>query len=258
MRKRKKKSRNKRIKKVIPIAILIFIIIIIINVCKSKSNKENQENAIEVSENSEPIENQPMTEEPKIPKKLEWNLTLVNSENRIPEDYQLELEKIDQYREFDSRAIEYLNDMLNAIKKDGITNIWVQSAYRSVEEQETVYNKKVKEYISKGKTQEEAQNLTEKVINKPGYSEHNLGLAVDFNYVETKFEETKAFQWLTENAEEYGFVLRYPEEKKEITKVDYEPWHWRYVGKEDAKKMNELEMCLEEYIEYLNNENYKI
>lgn len=255
--KKRKRGRNRQIKKVIQLLIPIVILIVIINVCKSRSNKENKDKIIEVSEKSEPNESELTNKEPIEPRELEWNLTLVNSVNKIPENYNLELEKIDKYREFDSRAIKYLKDMLNAIRKDGITNIWVQSSYRSIKDQEAVYNKKVKEYMNQDKTKEEAQKLTEKVINKPGYSEHNLGLAVDFNYVETKFEETKVFKWLTENAEEYGFVLRYPVEKKDITKVDYEPWHWRYVGKEDAKKMNELDMCLEEYIEYLNNGNYK-
>ena len=65
------------------------------------------------------------------------------------------------------------------------------------------------------------------------------------------FENTKEFAWLVENAEDYGFILRYKKEKRDITKVNYEPWHWRYVGVEHAKEINKLDMCLEEYIEYL-------
>ena len=105
--------------------------------------------------------------------------------------------------------------------------------------------------MQQGKTREEAEQLTLRIINKPGTSEHNLGLAVDFNYVDYSFEETKGFRWLQENAEDYGFILRYRKDKESITKVDYEPWHWRYVGVENAKKINELNMCLEEYIDYL-------
>ena len=89
-------------------------------------------------------------------------------------------------------------------------------------------------------------------MNKSETSEHSLGLAADFNNVKPEFENTREFAWLVENAENYGFVLRYKKEKKNITKVNYEPWHWRYVGKEHAIKMNELDMCLEEYVEYLN------
>ena len=139
------------------------------------------------------------------------------------------------------------------MKKDGISNVWVQSAYRSIKYQENLFNDKVNTYINQGYTKEEAQQLTMQTINKPGTSEHNLGLAVDFNYVDYNFENTLGFKWLEQNAENYGFILRYSKEKEKITKVNYEPWHWRYVGIENAKKINELDMCLEEYIKYLEN-----
>ena len=177
----------------------------------------------EITEPIEKTENE--ISEPIVEPELDWELTLVS---------------IDEYREFDSRAIGKLQDMLNDIWKNGITNIWVQSAYRSVDEQTRIYNEKVEYYKKQGKTKEEAKKLTERTINKPGYSEHNLGLAVDFNYVDSSFENTNAFKWLKDNAENYGFVLRYPKEKEDITQVTYEPWHWRYVGEENAKKMNEL------------------
>ena len=74
---------------------------------------------------------------------------------------------------------------------------------------------------------------------------------MDFNYVNREFENTAAFQWLQENAQDYGFILRYAEEKENITKVSYEPWHWRYVGEEHAKKMKSRNLCLEEYIEQI-------
>ena len=137
------------------------------------------------------------------------------------------------------------------MKKDGITNIWIQSAYRSVARQKELYDASVKKYLQEGKTQEEAEKLTNEYINKPGSSDHNLGLAVDFNKVDNEFEKLEGFKWLQKNAENYGFVLRYPKDKEDITKIAYESWHWRYVGVEHAKKMNELNMCLEEYIKYL-------
>lgn len=182
---------------------------------------------------------------------LGWELTLVNSNNKMPEDYEISLASIDASRQFDSRAIGDLKGMLSAARKSGVTNIWAQSTYRSVETQEKLFANKVNQYLKQGKSEEEAKRLTELTINKPGYSEHNLGLAVDFNYVNYDFENTSAFKWLMENAEDYGFVLRYKKEKESITGVKYEPWHWRYVGKENAVKMNELDMCLEEYVEYL-------
>lgn len=181
----------------------------------------------------------------------DWRLILVNSENELPNDYKPELSYIDKTRQIDIRIKDELNQMLRDMKKANIDDIWVQSAYRSVEYQEKIYNEKIDEYMSLGETRQRAEELTLKVINKPGTSDHNLGLAVDLNYVDYSFDKTSAYKWLTENAENYGFILRYRKDKEDITKIDYEPWHWRYVGVEHAKKMNELDMCLEEYVEYL-------
>ena len=181
-------------------------------------------------------------------KVIDWKLTLVNYENSLPSDFKIELANIDKTRQFDARAIDELKSMINAMRRDGIQNIWVQSSYRSIEHQTELFEEKVAKYMSEGKTREEAENLTMQTINKPGTSEHNLGLAVDFNYVDYSFDETKGFKWLQKNAENYGFILRYKKEKESITKVDYEPWHWRYVGVENAKEMNRLDMCLEEYV----------
>ncbi len=220
---------------------VIFVVINFNNTIESKNVKNNTVNKIENEINVE-----------EISKEIDdWRLVLVNYQNTLPKDFEPELRDIDKTRKFDSRAIEFLMSMLQDMKQQGYKNIWPQSTYRSVARQEELFNKKVNSYISLGKSREEAEKLTLKKINKPGTSEHNLGLAVDFNNVNYKFEESKEYKWLTENAENYGFVLRYPRDKKDITKVDCEPWHWRYVGEEHAKKMNELNMCLEEYIEYL-------
>lgn len=264
------KFRRRVIRNIILLAIFIVVIIIIINSFRTKKqektktvagNATNQvENiVVELNENSKSTsisdENSKEITTQKSHEAIEelgWNLTLVNSENKMPDRYEVELENIDQYRKFDSRAIEYLNSMINDMKASGAINIWPQSTYRSVETQTELYNNKVQYFKSIGKSEEEAKALTEQVINKPGCSEHNLGLAVDFNYVKESFKDTKEYAWLKENAEDYGFILRYPKEKENITKVSYEPWHWRFVGIEHAKKINELGMCLEEYIEYLN------
>lgn len=185
----------------------------------------------------------------------DWRLVLVNFENALPEDFSIELANIDKTRQFDARAINELNQLLADAKKSKVGDLWVQSAYRSVERQEEIFNTKVNEYIKLGKTTEEAEELTKKYINESNTSEHNLGLAVDFNYINNDFEKSEAFAWLNENASQYGFILRYRQDKEEITKVAYEPWHWRYVGVEHAQKINELDMCLEEYVEFLENNN---
>ena len=242
-------DKNRFIYAILAILILIIIIlsIILINSNKKEENKE------QYSENTESntTQNEELNNSPK--EITDWKLILVNIDNAIPDDYNMELVDIDEYRKFDSRAIDALKEMIEAERKSGASGIWVQSAYRSIEYQEEVFNKQVQEYINEGKTKEEAEELTLKIINKPGTSEHNLGLAVDFNYANNEFEDSTAFTWLKENAEDYGFILRYPKDKVDITKVDYEPWHWRYVGIENAKEINKLGYCLEEYIEYLKN-----
>lgn len=187
----------------------------------------------------------------------DWRLVLVNSENPLPEDFSIELAKVNGTKEFDARAASELMEMLQAMKLSGASNIWIQSAYRTPEYQENLYQNKVQDFIVMGKSRQDAEVLAAKWVNKSETSEHNLGLAVDFNNVKRDFENTKEFKWLVENAENYGFVLRYKREKQNITKVNYEPWHWRYVGKEYAKEMNSLDMCLEEYVEYIKEKNIK-
>ena len=188
----------------------------------------------------------------------DWKLRLANYDNLLPEDFEVELANIDNSKDpkqFDARAVKYLKDMINAMKKDGNTKIWCQSTFRSVKRQKELYDASVQKYLKQGKKQEEADKLTLEYINKPGGSDHNLGLAVDFNYVDNSFAKTSEYKWLLKNAENYGFILRYPEDKEDKTKIAYESWHWRYVGEENAKRMNELNMCLEEYVEYLQNGN---
>lgn len=259
----KKKKLNKR---KIAIVILIIIIVIIVIVRKSRNKttvetttnqveqtaSKQEENKIEEEQEKEQGQSSNQNQEQKPENEItDWRLTLANYENLLPENFTVKVENIDKTRQFDARAIDELNDMMNQMKKDGITNIWIQSAYRSVARQKELYDASVKKYLQEGKTQEEAEKLTNEYINKPGSSDHNLGLAVDFNKVDNGFEKLDGFKWLQKNAENYGFVLRYPKDKEDITKIAYESWHWRYVGVEHAKKMNELNMCLEEYIQYL-------
>lgn len=230
-------------------ALLIILIVLIIIIALLLTNKKEEKNEAP-TQNLYAQENKNQENENK--KEItDWRLTLVNIDNALLEDYQLELVDIDEYRQFDARAIDELKNMIEAERKSGASGLWVQSGYRSIEYQKEVFDRQVQEYKNQGKTQKEAEELTLKIINKPGTSDHNLGLAVDFNYANEDFENTTAFEWLKQNAENYGFILRYPKEKEEITKVIYEPWHWRYVGVEHAKEINKKGYCLEEYIEYL-------
>ena len=190
----------------------------------------------------------------------DWNLRLVNSKKPLPNGFTVKTEKIaasyarDVGMLFDSRAVSYLNAMCAAAEKDGI-NLLVISSFRTNARQTVLYNNQVAKQKANypEKSEEEIKKIAATISAYPGTSEHEVGLAVDFNSVETSFENTPHFQWLKTHAAEYGFVLRYPEEKQDITGVIYEPWHYRYVGESHAKKMNQLGYCLEEYIDYLNN-----
>lgn len=255
---RKRKLNKKRVALVAIIFVLLIIGIVKLFQKEESVETSSNDSTTQVSAVDQPIEKpieNPTQEKPKVKKEItDWRLTLANYENILPDDFEVEVEEIADDRLFDARAIDDLKKMINAMGKDGISNVWVQSAYRSVERQKELYDNSVQKYLKQGKTQDEAERLTEEYINKPGSSDHNLGLAVDFNYVDNKFEDLDGFKWLQKNAEDYGFILRYPKDKEDITKIAYESWHWRYVGKEHAKKMNELNMCLEEYIEYLQYE----
>lgn len=205
---------------------------------KNNQGEKNNENNDDISEESKAKLN-------------DWKLKLVNFENEMESDYIPELGKTTNGLQFDKRAVDYLNQMVKDMKAQGISHIWPQSTYRNPKKQVHLYQQSIEERIQMGESKEEAENYTASSIAKPYRSEHNLGLAVDFNNVDNAFEAEPAFNWLVENAQNYGFILRYPKDKEDITKIKYEPWHWRYVGTEYAKEINEKNMCLEEYIEYL-------
>lgn len=180
-------------------------------------------------------------------------LVLVNSDNPLPSDWQVTPALIDD-ETVDIRIYDDLSAMLKAAAEDNIW-FWVASGYRSVEQQENILSRAVEANIANGMSEADAEAEALRTIQKPGCSEHHTGLAIDFNDVSDDFEHTEGYYWLCEHAADYGFVQRYKSDKISITGIDNESWHYRYVGKEHARKMNELDMCLEEYIEYLKSEN---
>lgn len=182
----------------------------------------------------------------------DWMLTLVNRENPLLDSYFPKLEKLQNGLEFDARAIDQLNLMLSDARAQGLSPV-VCSAYRSIEYQQKLYENQVNKEISKGLNRQEAEIEASKTIAYPGTSEHNLGLAVDivsidYQILDEKQAETEEIKWLIEHCKEYGFILRYPKDKINITGVIYEPWHFRYVGIEAAKEIMENSLCLEEYL----------
>ena len=176
-------------------------------------------------------------------------LVLVNQYNKMPDDYDHTLIEV-HGTTMDQRIQKPFEDMYNAAAADGAI-LWISSCYRTAEKQEELFEREIQTNLSSGMSSSEATSAAKIAVARGGYSEHNTGLAIDLNGVSPDFLETDAGKWMAEHAEEYGFVLRFPKDKEAETGIMYEPWHYRYVGKEHALKMKELGMCLEEYIDYL-------
>ena len=182
-----------------------------------------------------------------------WNLVLVNYKNPMKEGYVPELMELEPGYSVDSRIADEAREMLADAKKAGL-HIVMCSAYRSVERQETLFNECMKECMNSGMGYWQAYSETVLKVAEPGNSEHALGLALDlisnqYTELDQGQENTKEAKWLAENCHKYGFILRYPPEKTNITGIIYEPWHYRYVGEEHAKKIYELGVTLEEYLQ---------
>ena len=185
-------------------------------------------------------------------------ITLANPWHKIPENYTVELTPInDQYQVASIAYADYL-DMIRACENAGHQPA-VCSAYRTQEYQQDLFDNKVKRLLE-DKThtysQEEAQVIAARSVAVPGTSEHQLGLALDIiDNRNWRLDESQAQmptqQWLMENSWKYGWILRYPNEKSEITGIIYEPWHYRYVGRAVAAEIHELGVCLEEYLQML-------
>lgn len=178
-----------------------------------------------------------------------WELTLVNLSHILPENYvpSLSAAVSGSSVKMDSRAAAEYQKMYDAAKKDDCV-LTPYSGYVSISRQNDNYLRKVNYFISQGLSEAEAKNRASAIILPGGCSEHNLGLSMDIVSASTDFAATKEFKWLVKNAVDYGFVLRYPENKVQITGVNYQPWHWRYVGIEAAKAMAASGQCFEEYL----------
>ena len=176
-------------------------------------------------------------------------MLLVNNRYRMPDDYVVERAiAVEGYDiELQKDVAPHYQAMYDAAAADGIY-LTPYSGYRSYERQKTNYEYKTQTYLDMGYSETDALALAARIIMPPGSSEHNLGLAMDICGTDYDFDTTKEFAWLTEHAADYGFILRYTREKQSITKVVYEPWHWRYVGVENAYAINASGLCLEEYL----------
>ena len=183
-------------------------------------------------------------------------MVLVNHTSKMPDDYTFDTKECSSAtavnKTLQTVACDAFLSMQKAAAADGVT-VWMQSGYRSVKYQTGLYERKTKYYTDQGYDLATAKEKAAAVVNPPGYSEHNCGLAADLNSPEHTgldegFENTTAFRWLCEHAADYGFILRYPTDKSATTGIGYEPWHYRYVGKEAASAITQSGLCLEEWL----------
>lgn len=183
-----------------------------------------------------------------------WNMILCNPTHALPDGYfdNLELTSIYGGYKVDSRIYYNVKAMFLAAKLDGITLSMI-SAYRDIDLQTRNFNNKMNYYINQGWDKDKAYAKTATIIAVPGTSEHHTGLALDiltpsYTSLTADFDKTAAYKWLEEHCTEFGFILRYAKDKTDVTKIIYEPWHYRFVGIENAKKITASGLSYEEYL----------
>lgn len=192
----------------------------------------------------------------------DWRLILVNKQHPIPEDYDFTLATIKGSQKCDERIIDDLLAMMQAAKEAGF-NLVIKSPYRSDARQEMLFDRKIRKYMGRGMSYMDAFKLSSQIVMVPDSSEHQIGLSLDIvsDYYDSLthgdsltqgFGDTEAGIWMAQHCAEYGFIVRYPKGKEYITSVEYEPWHFRYVGVEAATIIMEQELTLEEFLDHLD------
>lgn len=175
-----------------------------------------------------------------------WETVLVNNKHCLEQNYEPMCTKLSNGESVDERIYPQLQNMFDDARKDGIS-ITVRSGYRSWDEQEELWEQEKDRIDEEGIRLNEAVARGEITVQRQGMSEHQTGLAVDINSL-SDGNSSNLYDWLRDYSYKYGFVLRYPENKIEITGISYEPWHFRYVGVDAAKVMKDEDICLEEYV----------
>ncbi len=225
------------------IAVALLAVGIILR-CAGKPNDGGEtENGAEPALQTTAVPETPAPTETPTP----WNLVLVNRTHPVPADWSVDPVQLANGQVVDARIYEPLMELFEAARSVNLDlppN--VESGYRSEEKQRELYEQKLAEYRQQGYSKKDAKALTEEWVCVPGTSEHQLGIAVDISGAVYAI-----YPWLRDNAHQYGFILRYPENKTAITGVAAEEWHYRYVGIEAATQMHERGLCLEEYVEQL-------
>lgn len=176
-----------------------------------------------------------------------WNLVLVNKDHYIPKNYSVKLKTLKNGKQVDERIVQPLQQMFDDARSQHL-QLFVREGYRSENEQEEIMQEYIERYEKQGHNYFIARKQARKYVALPRTSEHELGLSVDINADTSICSKEKVYKWLNQNAYRYGFIKRYPEDKVDITGINNESWHYRYVGIEAATEMKEKNLCLEEYL----------
>ena len=253
-RRRQRRYREAMRNRIIAAAFLVLLIVGIIFIVKGcKDKKQAQEEQQQQAAEALARQDEPQEPEPAKPSAADNELlTLVNPWNELPEDWQVDLVTLSNGLQIDRRCYDALQEMMDACREAGYEPL-ICSAYRTQETQQDLFNNKVAKLEAGGKSHDEAVQEAGTVVAVPGTSEHQLGLTVDVvdinnqNLTEEQ-EKTPTQKWLMANSWRYGFIHRYPNGKSAVTGIIYEPWHYRYVGKDVAQEIFNRGITLEEYL----------
>ena len=179
---------------------------------------------------------------------VDWMLILVNNDNPLPDGYSVpEFTELRNEQKVDSRIYPDLQKMFDDARAEGHSP-YITSSYRSKEDQQAQFDSKVNELLEQGKPETQCEVEAAQLVAKPGYSEHETGLAIDVGSDAGEEAQNALWTWLSDNSYKYGFIIRYPENKVTYTGISNEPWHLRYVGVDAATEMKLNDQCLEEYL----------
>lgn len=246
-----RQARRRRVKR---IRLTIFLLLlVIIGIFVQNRIFASGQNRILPNESEEAADGFLIKSSEKKQVSSDWKLLLVNRTHPIPDNFAIETTPLVNGQAVDSRVYQELQNMMDAARAKGLEPL-ICSSYRTMEKQASLYNAQVQSCLNQGYPREEAQRQAAIWVAPPGTSEHQLGLAVDivaasYQLLDEEQENTPEQKWLMKHCAEYGFILRYPTDKSDITGIGYEPWHYRYVGKKAAKEIMERGICLEEYLE---------
>ncbi len=179
----------------------------------------------------------------------DWQLLLVNRWNPIPDGFDVKLVTLSGGHQVDERIYPDLQKMFDDARAEGILPM-IYSSYRTTQKQQQLMEDEINKYRQEGYSSREAKKIAETWVARPGTSEHQIGLALDITSADKeKQKPAVVWEWLHKNSYRYGFILRYPEDKTDITGISSEPWHFRYVGEKAAAELYQRDICLEEYLD---------